>query len=132
MYEETLFDRQVKLFGLDVPDTWKGDPRTKMISLFSPIIENTEFSFKINTTDTSGKILELYRERTKRRVMGIAGKRDMQVGVFFNADFFDSVKNIAELPENQRPNKTQPHMKISLRKTWNVLCAATGKLDLLA
>lgn len=129
MNKDISYENQFKESGLNESENWKGDPRGRFEIMFAPLIENSEYYFKRNTIDSSSKILELYRNDKARRVMGFAGKRDMTINTFFNAKFCDYIRESVTLPENKHPNKSQPHMTISLNKLWNVICAATGKME---
>ncbi len=122
-----LYNIQLSKAGLDIKDNWKGDPRDRFIKLFAPLTDGSEYYFKRNTTDSSGKLLELYRNGESKRVMLFKGKQDMTIGVAFNGDFYNYIKQTVDLPENQKSYRTQPHMDLSLTKLWNVVCAATSK-----
>ena len=124
---ETSYDLQVKETELDLPDSWEEDPRDKFIKQFSPLIEGSDFYFVKNVTDSNGKLLELYKNGVKKRVLVFKGKQNMTIGAAFNKEFYQFIKQTINLPENRRPNKTQPHIDISLKTLWNVICVATGK-----
>ena len=123
------YENQFIESGLNDPENWKGDPRERFETMFSPLIEDSEYYFKRNTTDSASKIMEFYRDDRPKKIMGFAGKRDMTINIFFNSDFCDYIRKSITLPENRYPSKTQPHMNISLNKLWNVICTATGKKD---
>ena len=118
--------------GLDDPENWKGDPRDRFITLLSPLVEGSPYYLNVNTTDTKSKILEL-RESPKRggRLIGFDGKQDQTVGAFMNLDAYEEVTKIYPLPENGKPNKKQPHFRISLEGLWNIICVLTGNNESL-
>lgn len=129
-YANISYEKQLKLSGMDNLNNWKGDPRERLITLFEPLISDSGFEFIVNMTDSSSKILELYRKGKKKRIMGIAAKaREEEIGVFFNAVFYEEINRVIDLPENQRKNKTQPHMKLPLYIVWNIICVATGNMQ---
>ncbi len=128
MNDKSLFQTQLNKSGLDIPANWGGDPRNKFEILFAPLIKNTAFSFKHNMTDHSAKILEVYRGQETRRIMGIRGKRDMIITVFFNPDLYKVIEEKVDLPGNEKSYRSQPHMDISIEKMWDVMCALTDKM----
>jgi len=121
------FNSQVEKCGLNIPDNWIGDPRKRFSDLVAPLLNGTEYWLKNNTTDSSGHILEVYNGLGIKRIMGISGKRDMSVNVFFNPDLYKIISAKVDLPGNQKAYRSQPHMNISLEKLWDVICALTGK-----
>ncbi len=125
--DEQLFSSKVSQLELNVPYTCETDIRNKLISLFNPLLENTDYYFKINTTDSSGKILEVYREGNPKRIMGISGKRNMIIGVFFNPDLYAELRKKIDIPDNQKAYRSQPHVRISLEHLWNIMCVLTHK-----
>lgn len=125
------YNLQIKKAELEDSDNWKGDPRNRFEIMFRPLIEGSEYYFRHNTTDSSARILELYRNGESKRIMGFSGKQNMTVNVFFNLDFYNFIKESVNLPENKRATKTQPHMNISPAKLWDVICAATGKKEFM-
>ncbi len=125
--KEISYDLQLKEAELDVQDNWKEDPRDRFIRLFKPLTDDSEYYFKHNTTDSSGKLLELYKNGEDRRVLLFKGKQDMTIGAAFNGEFYQFIKQTVDLPDNRLPNKSQPHVNMSLKMLWDVICAATGK-----
>ena len=121
------FEEMVLSLSLDRPESWRQDVRPLLQKLFAPLVEGTDFYLSVNTTDTRSKILELHRNGASKRLLGFSGKQNMEIAAFFNADFYNQIRMRVPLPDNQRPNKTQPHVTISLQTLWNVICAATGK-----
>lgn len=121
-----LYDYLTQSYQMDLPESWKGDVRPAFQKLFDSLIKDTDFYFEVNTTDTKSKILELRQNGIKKRLMGFAGKQNMEIRAFFNAEFYNQIRQTVALPDNQLPNKTQPHVDISLQTLWNVLCVATG------
>lgn len=121
------FKYQIEKEELNIPNNWKGDPRTKFINVFKPLVANSEFTFKLNTTDSSSKILELYKNGENKRIMGMSGKQDMSLNVFFNPDFYKAINAYIDLPENEKVYRSQPHMNLTFEQVWNVICVATGK-----
>ena len=124
---DITFDRQVAAAGLSDPETWKNDVRFAFQRAFSPVLLGTEYYFVVNTKDSSAKILELHKKGIPRRIMGFAGKQNMEINAFFNKEFYNRIRNHVELPDNKYPNKSQPHVTISLKTLWNVLCTACGQ-----
>ncbi len=120
------FEKENEL-GLNIPDEWKDDVRPKFIALFSPLLKGTEYRFETNRTDSTSKILEVYREGNPKRIMGISGKRGMILWVFFNPDLYQELRKRIDIPDNQQPNRSQPHVKISLEHLWNIICVLTRK-----
>jgi hypothetical protein len=123
------YDSQLKKTGLDLKKNWEGDPRNRFEVLLKPLIQDTDYFFKINVTDTSVKILELHKKGISHRIMGISGKRNMTINIFFNPDFYSALRKSVNLPENQKLYRSQPHMNITLEKLWDVMCATTGKTE---
>ena len=123
------YEKQFIESGLNNAENWKGDPRGRLETMLAPLIEGSEYYFKQNKTDSSSKILELYRNGKGKRLMGVVGKRDMTINAFFDKDFYNDILKSVTLPENKYPKKSQPHVTISLNKLWNVMCAVTGKPD---
>lgn len=117
---------------LDNKATWKGDVRQKLIHLFEPLVEGTDYHFEINTGDTTKKILDLFVSDQKSRIMGIEQRTSGKPCVFFNSDFYDYLRKEISLPDNERPKKKQPHVKIPVETVWNVMCVATGKRDYMS
>ncbi len=81
-----VYEERVRRVGLNIPDMWKGDSRPKFVELFMPLLEGSVFSIKNNMTDSSAKILEVYRAGNPRRIMGMTGLKSMNMRVFFNPD----------------------------------------------
>lgn len=125
------YEKQLRKAGLNDSDNWKSDPREKFEVMFAPLIEGSEYYFKRNSTDSTSKILELYRNNAPKRIMGFTAKQNMTINVFFNSDFCDYIMKSVTLPPNKNPKKIQPQMNISLNKLWNVLCAATRKKEFM-
>ena len=127
MENKTLFQSQVEKVGMDDFDNWYGDPRDRLLVLFSPAIEGSEYSLRINTTDSSGKLLELVRNGSDRRIMGFdLHPKNQNVGAFFNQDFYDKLRRFIVLPENQKTYRlTQPHVTLTLEEVWLILRVAT-------
>lgn len=123
----SLFEAQVDACELNIPDNWKGDPRDRFVKLLRPLVNDSEYYFEYNMTDSSGKFLELYKRGVRKRLLLFKGKQDMTLGAAFNRDFYDAIVQKAKIPENKRPNKTQPHVDLTLAELWNIICAATGK-----
>ena len=116
--------------GLDNLDNWFGDPRERLVNFLGVLVKNSAYSLRINTTDTTKKILELWRDGTPYRIMGIElHPLKQEVGAFFNASFYNSIRKYVVLPENQRANKKQPHITITLDQVWLVVRVATEMLD---
>lgn len=124
---DITFERQIKAMGLSNSDAWERDVRQMLENALTPILEGSEYYFAENHTDSSAEILELHKEGIPYRLMGFACKKNMEIKAFFNKEFYDMVRSIMELPDNKYPNKTQPHIEISLKTLWNVLCTATGQ-----
>ena len=126
------FEELVRSLSLDQLETWRQDVRPLLQKLFAPLVEGTEFYLSVNTTDTRSKILELHKIGVPKRLVGFSGKQNMEIIAFFNADFYNQIRMRVPLPDNQRPNKTQPHVIISLQTLWNVICAATDNNQCMA
>lgn len=124
---DITYRRQMRATNLIEKDTWERQAWMDLINAFSPILDYSEYYFQTNTTDHSADILELYKTGNGHRLMGISIKKDMNVNAFFNEDFYNVIRKSVELPSNKYPNKTQPHVTISLKTLWNVLCTATGQ-----
>lgn len=125
--KDSLFMAQINESGLGIADNWKGDPRDRFVKLLRPLVNDSEYYFEYNMTDSSGKFLELYKRGLRKRLLLFKGKQDMTLGVAFNRDFYDAIAQKVKIPENKRPNKTQPHVDLTLAELWNIICAATGK-----
>ena len=124
-----LFESQVSKAGLDVLENWRGDVRPRLNVMLSVLIENTPYSLRMNTTDTSSKILELYSRDHSGRIAGFSGRQDGTITAFFNRGFYNEINQRVALPENMWPSKSQPHCKLTLSELWDVICAATGKMN---
>lgn len=125
MKNKTSFLLQMEKAGLDDFDNWYGDPRDRLIAMFSPIVEGSNYSFRLNTTDSTGKILELVREGDDRRIMGVdLHPKNQNVGAFFNYEFYEKLRRYIILPENQKTYRTQPHVTLALEDVWLVLRVA--------
>ena len=121
---------QLEKSGLNIPDNWEGDVRNRLQRLINPLIEKTAVSTRINTTDRTKKILEIWKVGHSKRVMGVGGvRKDMNLNAFFNRYFYEEVSQKVQLRDNERPEKTQPHLHISLEQFWNIICVATGNLE---
>ena len=129
MKTEPMFEEQLSEAGLDVLDNWKGDVRLRLEAMLSVLVEDTPYSFRLNRTDGSSRILELHRLDHAGRLAGFIGKRDGTITAFFNRGFYDEVNQRVALPENMWPSKSQPHVKLTVAELWNVMCAATGKMQ---
>ncbi len=127
MENKTLFQLQVEKVGLDDFDNWYGDPRDRLLAMLSPVIEGSEYSLRMNTTDSSGKLLELVRNGSDRRIMGFdLHPKNQNVGAFFNQDFYDKLRRFIVLPENQKAYRlTQPHVTLTLEDVWLILRVAS-------
>lgn len=125
-----LYNEQISNYGMTIKNNWKGDPRERFIGIFKPLLDGTEYFFKVNTTDSSGKILEVYVQNNPKRIMGISGRSDMDVNIFFNPDLYKTISARIDLPGNQKAYRSQPHMVLSLETVWNVLCVLTRKENL--
>lgn len=125
----SLYEKQLENAELNIPNNWKGDMRPRFKRMLDVLLTESEYYLVDNTTDTSGKILELYKKDAKSRIMGFSGKRDMTIPAFFNKEFYNQINKIIQLPENTRPNKTQPHVTLTTEELWNVICVATGELQ---
>lgn len=126
---QTTFKKQLEKSGLNDYENWKGDPRERLISFLSPLTEKSNYYLKINTTDTTKKILELWREGDSRRKMGMQLHPVAQTPkAFFEPEFYSLLKTYLCLPENQREDKKQPHVIISLEQIWLIVYVATGIL----
>ena len=127
MQNKTLLQLQLEKVGLDNFDNWYGDPRDRLLMMLSPVLDGSNYSLRINTTDSSGKIMELVRGVDDRRIMGFAlHPKNRNVGAFFNQDFYNKLGRYIVLPENQKPYRlTQPHVTLTLEEVWLVLRVAT-------
>lgn len=123
------FESQLKKYELDIPNNWRGDFRNTLIDMFSPLVSGTEYSFKLNKGESRPVyILELHHEGHNGRVIGIkALQREMKMWIFFNPDLYKRVKQRIDIPDNMQPNRSQPHIKVSLETVWNILCVVTNK-----
>lgn len=128
---ESIYEKKVKEYGLDVPNNWKGDIRGMLEMLFESIIDDTDISFLENKTDGNNHILEIWKEGYKNRIGGIATLRSMECWIFLSKDFFMAAQNRLGLPDNMKKNYSQPHIKVSLETVWNSLCFLTMKEDLM-
>ena len=126
------FEEMVCSLSLDRTESWRQDVRPLLQELFAPLVDDTDFYLSVNTTDTRSKILELHKNGAPKRLLGFSGKQNMEINAFFNTDFYNQIRMRVPLPDNQRPNKTQPHVTISLQTLWNVICAATGNHQYIA
>ena len=125
------YNELIKALGLDIPNNWKTDLRDTFILLFKPVIEGSDISFSINKGDHSAKILEIYKTGYKGRIGGISQLRTMDCWIFLSKDFFDIAQKRLALPDNMKPKRSQPHIKISLETVWNILCFLSGKDHLM-
>ena len=125
-----LFRIQRELSGLNDVENWFGDSRDRLVTFLGVLVEGTEYSFKKNTTDSSAKILELWKKGETNRRMGLVlHPRKQEIGAFFNLEFYNSLREYLVLPDNQRKDKTQPHMVVSLEQIWLVIRVATEVLE---
>ncbi|MBE6035007.1 MAG: hypothetical protein E7222_09985 [Clostridiales bacterium] len=116
-----LFESQVVKAELDEDSSWEGDPRKNFRTMIEPLINGSVYELKDNTTDTSSHILEFYKDGSRRRIMGIGGvKRTKKIKAFFNINLYNELRQKMDgIPDNERPNKSQPHITIDLELLWN-------------
>ena len=128
----SIYAEQSEKAGLNIPETWRGDYRSRFEIMFEPILNGSEYYMEKNTTDSSKPIMELWKKGDNGRIMGFWGKRDMRLNVFFRQSFFDHIDSYMTLPANEANGKTQAYIKnISLEFLWNILCIAVNKKDLM-
>lgn len=68
------FEERVKKAGLQFESGWSDDPRSKFETVLKPLIENTEYYFKYNETDSTKHILEICKGGEKGQVVGFQKK----------------------------------------------------------
>ena len=127
---QSLFQQQLKRYGLDKTNTWGPELRSKIVSMFDPILENTNYKLRTESNDNryidlvmQGDSYSTIRFRTRPRT------RDMQV--VFNGDSYELVNKKIGLPANVRPYKPKtPYIHCNLEKTWNIVCALVEKTNL--
>ena len=73
------FERREMETGLHDLKNWIGDVRPLLAAMLEPLLEGTGYSFRVNTTDKSGKRLELWHTEYPGRVMGFKGKRNGEI-----------------------------------------------------
>ena len=117
-------DEQLHKVGLDNPDSWRGDIRDKLLALLEPLVVGTDFKIKMNTTDTTSQVLDLfYKDETKRR-MGFGKTKDRNFRVFPLKSFYEENKDKIEFLRID-PKKKQIHMDMTLEQFWNSLYRIT-------
>lgn len=130
-----LYENQLKQCELDQEDSLKGDPRSKFIKFFEPLVKNTPYYFQ---ESKDGKILDLKITGAKGMVFGfqarVAGENKGLMYTFFDQDIYEMLNKKISLPANvmKDDRKKQPHVYISLKKLWNCVCVITGNEDKLA
>lgn len=125
--KNVLFKAQIEKAQLQIRSNWRGDIRPKLAIMMEPLIEGSEYYLVNNYTDTKKQILELHKKGINKRLLGFSGKMDTSIAAFFNKGFYDQINTVIELPENRLPNKTQPHVTLTVEQLWNVICVAVGK-----
>ena len=117
-------DEQLCKVGLDNPDNWRGDIRDKLLALLEPLVVGTDFKIKMNTTDTTSQVLDLfYKDEAKRR-MGFGKTKDRNFRVFPLKSFYEENKDKIEFLRID-PKKKQIHMDMTLEQFWNSLYRIT-------
>ena len=124
---KTSYSNQVKEYGLDIPDNWKGDLRETLLAFFKPLVDGSDVSLVINKTDSKSRLMDILKDGNKGRIGGIKALTSMECWIFLNKSNFSIVQERLGLPDNMQPNRSQPHVKVSLETVWNTLCIITGK-----
>ena len=118
--ERVLLYEQLRELGLDEDDSWVGDNRLQLLQLFKPLVKNSAYSIRINETDTTKRVLDLYYKDADRRCMGFEKMKDRMFKVFLRKEFYEDLKGKVKLPEPD-PKKRQVHMRLSLEQLWHLL-----------
>ena len=119
----SLEDQLCKL-GLDNPDNWRGDIRDKLLMLLAPLVSGTQFEIKMNTTDTTSQVLDLFHKDDPKRKMGFGKTKDRNFRVFPVKSFYEENKGKIEFLRID-PKKKQIHMDMTLEQFWNSLYRIT-------
>ena len=122
-------DEQLRKVGLDNPDNWRGDIRDKLLMLLEPLVAGTDFKIKMNTTDITSQVLDLFYKDESRRSMGFGKTKDRNFRVFPVKSFYEEHKDKIEFLSID-PKKKQIHMDMTLEQFWNSLYKITrGRLN---
>lgn len=120
----------VKKCELNNPETYKDKEkvRLKLRALLEPLTEGTNLYFVNNNTDGKNALLEIWNREIQGRRIHMKVLSDGNIWLVFKLDEYNLLKNKVNLPDNMRANKypTQPHVKVTLDKVWNVVCELTG------
>jgi hypothetical protein len=119
-------EEQLHKTGLDNPDNWKGDIRDRLLLLLEPLVNGTDFTIKMNTTDTTSQVLDLFYKDDARRSMGFGKTKDRNFRVFPVKSFYEENKDKIEFLSID-PKKKQIHMDMTLEQFWNSLYRITRK-----
>lgn len=126
------FEYQYGNSGLDIISNWGEGVRERFKKMFSPILENTEYRIDFNQTESQKGTLDFFGPNRRGRLMGITPKKkDMEIQVFLNMDFYEKVKHVIIGSKERKPGKSQKYLSVTMKSLWNIMCVATGKVNLM-
>lgn len=125
VYMSDVFQAQMKKFESNYAENWKTDTQKNLISFFEPILYSSAYRLEPNLTDTTKKGVNLFVQDESKRVMGFEKKKHNLLFIYPTTQFYETFKHKIKLRE---PNekKSQPHIDVSLKELWNILCIVTG------
>lgn len=125
----SIYLQQVNMAGLDIECNWRKDARERFVTMLSPVVEGTDYELVLNQTDKSSHLVEVRNRQTGKREFFFRKLCDMRVNGVFDREAYARTKAFMELPENERPNKTQIYVHLSNEEMWNAMCALVGKTN---
>lgn len=121
-------EEQLEKVGLDIPNNWRGDIRKQLTVLFDTLVKGSDYSIKINESDSTKIGMNLYYKDAERRCMGFEKMDGMMFKIFPTKKFYEELmyKYKVELPAPD-PKKSQPHMKVTVKQLWELLYIITSQ-----
>ncbi len=136
-----FFFEQLQKYELDTLDGWREEYRGRLIAMFSPLFQGTEYYLEKNERDKGAngrkRITDLFENGEKRRRMAFehkirADSENKRIISWFNKAFYEDLSPKMEFPDLRFEKKGQIYVYFTIKGLWNLMCVICGKEEFTA